>query len=474
MRIDRRATPFLLALLAGCSMAPSYRPPETAAPAAYKEVAGWTNAAPQDDAPRGAWWEAFKDPVLNDLEKRAETASPTLAAALARYDQARAVARVETSALFPQVNAEADITRTRLSGNRVMAQGNPLTVTDTRVGGALDYELDLWGRIRNSVKAARADAVASGSDLASAQLSLQTAVADAYSRLRGLDAEADLLRQTVDAFGKAYQLTSTRHDGGIASGIDVNRSKTVLSNARAQISAIANERAATEHEIAALVGAVSSDFSIAPQVQALDAPSVTAGAPSELLQRRPDIAAAERRMFAANARIGVAKAAFFPQVTLGLTGGYETTNGSLFSTPSSFWGLGPASAVLALFDGGKRTAQVKISRAEYDEATADYRDTVLTAFRQVEDAIAANRHLAAQSVDQSKAADAAGRTSDLALTRYREGASDYLEVVTAQTDALTAKRALLTVQTNRMRASVALVKALGGSGPLGDAQALAR
>jgi multidrug efflux system outer membrane protein len=474
MRIDRRATPLLLALLAGCSMAPAYRPPETAAPVAYKETAGWTNATPQDDASRGAWWEAFSDPVLNDLEKQAEAASPTLAAALARYDQARAVARVETSALFPQINAAGDVTRERLSGNRVMANGNPLTVTDTRVGGSLDYELDLWGRIRNSVKAARADALASGADLSSARLSLQTAVADAYSRLRGLDAEADLLRQTVDAFGKAYKLTSTRHEGGIASGIDVNRSKTVLSNARAQISAVANERAATEHEIAALVGAVSSDFSIAPQVQALDAPSMTAGAPSELLQRRPDIAAAERRMFAANARIGVAKAAFFPQITLGLSGGYETTNGDLFSAPSSFWGLGPASAVLALFDGGKRVAQVKISRAEYDEMAADYRDTVLTAFRQVEDAIAANRHFAAQSVDQSKAADAAERTSDLALTRYREGASDYLEVVTAQTDALNSKRALLTVQTNRMRASVALVKALGGSGPLENAQAVAR
>ena len=323
--------------------------------------------------------------------------------------------------------------------------------------------MDLWGRIRNSVKAARADAQASEADLASARFSLQAAVADAYARLRGLDAEAELLRQTVDAFGKAYRLTTTRHDGGIASGIDVNRAKTVLDNAQAQISAVANERAATEHEIAALVGAIASDFSIPVRVQPLRAPELPVGAPSQLLQRRPDIAAAERRIFAANARIGVARAAFFPTLTLGLAGGYQASHGELFSKPSSFWGLGPASAVLALFDGGRRRAGVRMSRAEYEEMTAGYRETVLGAFRQVEDALAANRHLADQAVSQRGAATAAGRTSELALTRYRDGASDYLEVVTAQTDALEAQRALLAVQTQRMRASIALVKALGGA-----------
>lgn len=453
----------VLALLAGCSMAPAYRPPQTAAPQTFKEVAGWTAAQPMDAASRGNWWEAFDDPVLDDLVARAAQASPTLDAALARYNQARAAARIESADLFPQINAGADASRQRVSGNRFQGNGTAQTYNQYVVGGTLDYELDLWGRIRNGARAARADAQASGDDLASARLSLQTAVADAYARLRGLDAEAELLRQTVDAFGKAYDLTSRRHNGGIASGIDVNRARTVLDNARAQISAIANQRAATEHEIAALVGAVASDFAIAPRTQPLMSPTLPAGAPSELLQRRPDIAAAERRMFAANARIGVAKAAFFPSLTLGLSGGYQTTHGQLFSTPNSFWGLGPASAVLNLFDGGRRRAQVRMSRAEYDELAADYRGTVLTAFREVEDALAANRHLTDQIAQQRSAATAAERTSQLALTRYRDGAADYLEVVTAQTDALDAQRALLSAETQRMRASVALVRALGGA-----------
>ena len=463
MGVDRRIAFLLLVGLTGCSMAPDYRPPATPVPRDFKELEGWTAATPMDQAPRGQWWEAFGDPVLNDLEARAEQASPTLAAALARYDQAKASAGIERAELFPQVNAGGDASRQRLSGNRFGGNGTAPVYDDFSVGATLDYELDLWGRIRNSVKAARADAQASEADLASARLSLQAAVADAYARLRGLDAEAELLRQTVDAFGKAYRLTTTRHDGGIASGIDVNRAKTVLDNAQAQISAVANERAATEHEIAALVGAIASDFSIPVRVQPLRAPELPVGAPSQLLQRRPDIAAAERRIFAANARIGVARAAFFPTLTLGLSGGYQASHGELFSKPNSFWGLGPASAVLALFDGGRRKAGVRMSRAEYEEMTAGYRETVLGAFRQVEDALAANRHLADQAVSQRGAATAAGRTSELALTRYRDGASDYLEVVTAQTDALEAQRALLAVQTQRMRASVALVRALGGA-----------
>ena len=451
------------ALLGACSMAPAYHPPQTAAPPAYKEVAGWTEATPLDGAPRTAWWEAFGDPVLNDLEIRAEKASPTLAAALARYDQALAAARVERADLFPTIAAGADASRQRVSGTRFGGDGSARTYNDFSVGGALDYELDLWGRIRNSVAAARADAEASEADLASARLSLQAAVADAYARLRGLDAQADLLRQTVEAFGKAYDLTVRRHEGGIASGIDVNRALTVLGNARAQISAIAAERAATEHEIAALVGELASDFSIAPDVQPLKAPALPAGTPSEMLQRRPDIAAAERRMAAANARIGVARAALFPTLTLGGGAGFETTHDHLLQTPSSFWGLGPLSAVLTLFDGGRRKSQIQMSRAEYEELAAGYRDTVLGAFRQAEDAIATNRLLAVQAADQRVAAEAAARTRALALTRYRNGASDYLEVVIAQTDALATQRALLALETQRMRGGVSMVKAIGGS-----------
>jgi len=459
----RSGAAVLALLLAGCSMAPAYRPETVAAPATFKEVEGWTAATPLDAAPRGPWWEAFGDPVLDDLESKAEAASPTLAAALARYDQARALVRDSRADLFPQLGVGADASRQRVSAGRPLSTGEARTYNDFSVGGALDYELDLWGRIRNGAKAAGADAQASAADLASARLSLQAAVADAYFRLRGLDAQAALLRQTVDAFEKAYDLTRRRHDGGIVSGIDVNRARTVLGNAKAEISAIASQRAATEHEIAALTGAVASGFAVAPLVQAFAAPEgVATGIPSQLLQRRPDIAAAERRMAAANARIGVAKAAFFPDLTLGLSGGWQTTHGELLTTPNSFWALGPLSAALAIFDGGRRAAKVRLSRAEYEETAATYRETVLTAFRQVEDAIAANRLLATQIADQKAAADAASRTSALALTRYRDGAADYLEVVTAQTDALDAQRAVLTVETDLMQARVALVRALGG------------
>jgi multidrug efflux system outer membrane protein len=449
-------------LLAGCSMAPAYHPPVIAAPAQYRELPGWSVATPMDTAARGPWWSLYRDPVLDDLEVRLERASPTLAAALARYDQARATARESAADLYPTVSVGADASRDRLSARRPLGNDTAQKYNDLSVGAALDYEIDLWGRVRNGVRAARAEADASGADLNSARLSLQASLADAYFRLRGLDAEAALLRQTVDAYGRAFDLTATRHDGGIASGVDVNRASTQLSSAKAQISLVANERAATEHEIAALVGEVASTFSLPATDGQLMMPDVPASAPSQLLERRPDVAAAERRVFAANARIGVTRAAIFPSLTLGLTGGFQATSGSLFSTPASYWALGPLSAALAIFDGGARSARIRISRAEYDEAAADYRGTVLTAFRQVEDGLASTRNLAAQAGDQNDATLAAERTRDLALIRYHDGASDYLDVVTAQTTALDAERDRLTLQTQRMRASVALVKALGG------------
>ena len=236
----------------------------------------------------------------------------------------------------------------------------------------------------------------------------------------------------------------------------------MLGNARAQISAVAQTRAATEHELAALTGELASAFTVAPRAEPLATPLIGAGIPSALLERRPDVAAAERRIAAANARIGVARAAFFPTITLGASGGFETTGAALIAAPSGFWALGPALAALTVFDGGRRAAQVRISRDEYDQLAATYRDTVLTAFRQAEDGLAAQRLLATQAADQQSAADAAARTSALAFIRYRDGASNYLEVVTAQTDALTAQRALIQVQTRRAQAAVALVRALGG------------
>lgn len=459
----RAASPALLLLLAGCSLAPDYAPPTVAVPAAYKEApAGWTAATPLDAAPRGAWWTLFADPVLESLESRIEGASPTLAAAVARYNAARAAAGEAAADLYPTVTASADAVRERTSARRPGANAAG-RFTDATAGPSLSYELDLWGRVRNSVHAARAEAEASAADLAAVRLSLQASLADAYFRLRGLDAEAALLRETVDAYSKALELTQARHEGGASSGLDVSRAQTLLSDARAQISDVANRRAATEHQIAALVGAVPSALSIAPVDTGVGSPPpVPAEAPALLVQRRPDVAAAERRIAAANAQIGVARAAFFPDLTLGLAGGFESSHGSLLSAPAGFWALGPLSAALDLFDGGRRQARVRISRAQYDEAAANYRETALTAFRDVEDSLAAARLLAAEAADQNSAAAAAARTSDLALTRYREGAADYLEVVTAQTAALDAERAAIAVQTQRMQTAVALVRAFGG------------
>jgi len=456
----------LAAALGGCSFAPHYAPPVTQAPAAFKEAptGPWQAATPLDHMPRGAWWTGFGDPVLDDLEARVEAGSPTAAAAVARYDQAVALADAAASARLPTIGAAADIGRNQVSATRPLAVpgSGPQRYTDKVAGGTFTYEIDLWGRVRNTIRAGRAGAQASAADLESVRLSLHALVADTYFQLRGLDAEDRLLRQTVDAYSRAAELTYTRHQGGIASGLDINRARAQLSSARARISDIAVERAANEHALAVLVGASPSTFSIAPAVPALDPLAVPTGAPSTLVQRRPDIAAAERRMAAENARIGVARAAFFPTLTLGGSGGFETTGGNFLAAPNSFWALGPLSAAVTLFDGGRRAAQVRNARAIFAEAAADYRDTVLGAFREVEDNLAAARHLAVEQHDQDDAAAAAQRTSDLALERYHDGASDYLEVVVAQTAALDAQRASLSVHTRRLQTSVALIRALGG------------
>lgn len=462
---NRRAIALIApALLAGCAAS---APPPSAAlpaiPASFDAIPpGWTAAQPADATPRGAWWAMFADPVLDDLEQRAEAASPTLAAAIARRDEARAVLGEAQGQVLPEIDGSAGIARTRVAQDRPLSQGKAATYTDDKLGAQMAWEVDLWGHLRQQVAAARADAGASEADLASARLLLQAAVADAYARLRGLDAEADLLARSVSAYTTALDLTRRRHEGGVASGLDENRALTVLGNARALVADVANQRALAEHEIAALIGATASGFHIAPAAQGLPAPPVPPATPATLIQRRPDIAAAERRVLSANARIGVARAALFPTITLGLAGGYETTGGALLSAPNSTWSLGPIGLSLPLFDGGRRRAGLALARAQAAEAVATYRSGVLTAFREVEDALAAARDLTREAAEQKAAAEAAEATSRLSFVRYREGAADYFEVVTAQTDALNARRALLAVETRRAQASIAIVRALGG------------
>ena len=456
--------------LAGCDLAPPYVAPTIQAPPAYKEAGAWATAEPGDALPRGAWWSSFQDPVLDRLEAQVPVANPTLKAALATYDQARALAAQARAAYLPTISGFESDSYNRQSQERLFRGNNqPNEEANNVLGAQVSYEVDLWGRVRNLVRSGEAVAQATAADLADAQLALQVDLADTYIQLRGLDAQDRLLKATVAAFTRAYELTDARHVGGVASGLDVDRAAAQLSAAKAQINDVAAQRALYEHAIASFVGQPASTFAIAPaSAVARLVPPEPAGAPSTLLERRPDIAAAERRAYAANRQVGVARAAYFPTVTLGAQGGWQNTGGNdLLTTPDTFWTIGPQLA-LTLFDGGRRRAVVAAAKAGFVIASADYRATVLTAFQQVEDQLALGQHYGLEEVDEADAARSARATTRLSLIRYREGATNYLDVVTAQTAELEAEQNLLALQTRRQQASVDLVRALGGGWRISD------
>lgn len=454
---------FSFALLAGCSLAPTYEKPAVPIADKYKQAGPWQPALPNDALARGDWWTGFHDAKLDELETRAAKANPDLAAAADHYAGARAFADEARAGLFPEIDGQALATHNRQSDTRPLRSASqPDEYKDNLAGAQLGYELDFWGRVRNTVAAGEADAQASAADLASARLSLQAELADDYIALRGLDAETKLLADTVDAYSKALDLTKNRFKGGIASGLDVSHAQTQLDVARAQASDVRARRALFEHAIARLVGASASAFAIEPAVVDFPLLDVPLGVPSTLLERRPDIAAAERRTAAANAQIGVARAAFFPTLTLTATGGYESTGATDWLTaPNAFWSIGPK-ALLTLFDAGKRHAREREAQAQFDEAGERYRATALTAFQQVEDNLALLNLLG----DEAKAEDAAvissQKTLDLALDRYRNGAVNYLEVVESQTAALQSRRTALSLHDRQLEANVGLVRALGG------------
>ncbi len=452
--------------LAGCMVGPNYKAPPVPAPPSYSDnghYGDWASAKPADTADRGAWWTVYQNPELNDLEQRCATANQEIAAALHAYEQAHDLVRENRASLYPTVSIGAAATRNDLSANK--ASVSALTTRnywDFLIPLSISWEPDLWGGIRRQIESSSANAQASAAELANTRLSLQGMLAVTYFQLRGLDLQAQLLQNTVDAYTQTLQLTQSRLAGGLSTQSDVAQAQAQLEAARAQLIDLGVQRSQYEHAIAVLVGEPATGFHIAEQPLAGDPPAIPTGVPSELLQRRPDVAAAERQVAAANALIGVAKAAYYPNITLGAAGGVESDRiGQLFSSSSATWNAGPSASEL-LFDAGRRKAQVDYALAQREQATALYREQVLSAFRDVEDQLAALRVLEQEAVVQQRAVDAAKQSTSLSLLRYRRGLAAYLEVLTNQTIELTDERAAASLVARRIVASAQLQMALGG------------
>jgi len=453
-------------LLVGCTPGPAYVRPQVAVPDQFKEASraapGWQPAQPGDDVDRGTWWTLFGDTTLDDLEAKVDVGNQTIARSVANLAQAKALVGTARSAYWPTVTAGASADRNHTSQNVVGRSLAGKTVSDFSAGLTVSWEPDLFGRIGYQVKAAQARYQASEADLASVRLAMQAELAIDYIDLRELDAEAALLQQTVADYARARSLVNTRYQGGIASESDVQQAETQWQVAQARLIDLGESRAQHEHAIAVLIGVPPAQLSLPVDRQPLALPQVPAGVPSTLLQRRPDIAAAERRVAAANADVGEATSAFFPDLLLSASGGLEASKLAQFAMlPSRFWAIGPA-LVGTLFDGGRRKQQLAGANASHDAAAADYRQTVLTAFQDVEDNLASLAVLGDESVTQQHAVDAATRAAQLALTRYRDGATDYLEVVSTQSVSLAQSQTLVELSRRRMEADVRLIKALGG------------
>ena len=453
----------LTLLLGACSLAPPLKTPEIPTAVAYKEIGPWTQAQPGDRLPRDSWWTLYGNAELDELQKRLIAGNPTLAAALANYAQARALSDQARAGLFSTLGLGAGVERARESINDPLrGPTTPTYYNANTIGGSVSYELDLWGQIRNEVAAGEANAAAAAADLENARLSLVAQLVDDYVQLRSLDDDSAILGESVTAYMRALSLTQQLHDAGIAPGLDVSQAQTQLNAARSQAAQTLAQRALMEHAIAALLGVSASTFSINPEIVAIKLPQTPSGVPSTLLERRPDISAAQRRMIVANANIGVARAAYFPTLTLGAQGGFQSGSiSNWLSAPSSFWAIGP-NALFTVFDGGLRRAQVAQARAEFDASAANYRSTVVSAFQQVEDSLATLNHYHDAALEEKAAVDAAQRTLDLSMVLYVKGATDYLTVVTSQTAVLQTQLEALSLDTLQLRASVNLIRALGG------------
>ena len=454
-------TTIVVLLCAGCMVGPDYFKPSVPMTPAYKEDQGWKLARPLDDIPRGKWWEIFGDPQLNALQEQVSEANQNVKVAEARFRQARALIGFARAGLFPTVSAGVSASSLRNS-TTTQSPSSGASTRDFLLTGDVSYELDLWGRIRRSVTAAREEAQASAADLETARLSLQAELAFDYFELRSADAQQRLLNDTVKAFDEALQLTTRRFEGGAAPKSDVAQARTQLETTQVQATDIAVQRAQFEHAIAILIGKPPADFRLPAIPLDLQPPDIPAGLPSELLERRPDIAAAERRVAEANEQIGIAKAAYFPTVTLNALLGFESSSINKWMGWQSFlWAVG-SSLAQTVFDGGRRRATSKAALANYDATVASYRQATLDAFQQVEDNLAALRILEQEAEQQQRAVASARESLQLFSNRYKGGVDTYLQVITAQTVTLSNERNQVDILRRRMDASVLLVKAVGG------------
>jgi NodT family efflux transporter outer membrane factor (OMF) lipoprotein len=470
MKSLRLGLPALVLLLsAGCMVGPDYSKPSVPMTSAYKEDQGWKLARPRDDIPRGKWWEIFGDLQLNALAEKVAEANQNVKVAEARFRQARAMIGFFRAGLFHLVTAGAAASSLRDSANASFRSSrNAASTRDFLLTGDVSYEIDLWGRIRRSVTAAREEAQATAADLETATLSLQTELAINYFELRSADAQQRLLNDTVTAFEEALQLTINRFEGGIAPKSDVAQAQTQLDTTRVQATDIGVQRAQFEHAIAILIGKPPAEFSLPPTPLDLQPPAIPAGLPSELLERRPDIAAAERRVAEANEQIGIAKAAYFPTVTLNASAGFEGSSiNNLLQGTSLLWSVG-SSLTQILYDAGRRDATSEAALANYEALVATYRQTTLTAFQQVEDNLAALRILEQESKQQDRAVGSAKESLQLFTNRYKGGVDNYLQVITAQTFELTNELNAVNILLRQMNASVLLVKALGSGWNVAD------
>jgi NodT family efflux transporter outer membrane factor (OMF) lipoprotein len=462
-RFERRLlAAALLALLAtGCAVGPDYKLPTTAEVTNFKEAEGWVPAAPADALERGPWWSLFKDPVLDQLQARVDVSNQNVALAVATYAQARALVREQRASLFPTVTLDGGATRSRASGNVTTGStgrvGNNYQLS---IGGS--WEPDVWGRLGRAVDSATAGEQASAADLASAKLSAQGELAANYFSLRQTDAQKALLESTLTGYQRALDITQNRYTAGIAAKTDVLQAQTQLANAQADNAGLVRTRAQLEHAIAVLVGEAPGNFSLPPAAWNPLVPEVPVGVPSALLQRRPDIAAAERRVASANEQIGIAKSAYYPSLSLSASAGTGASRvADLFKASSSVWSLGLSAAQL-IFDAGATGARVDGARAAHEQAVARYRQTVLVAFQDVEDQLAATRVLQTQQELRRQASEAADQVEQQVLNRYRSGQVGYTEVITAQATALSARRALVQAMADRQTTAVALIQSLGG------------